>query len=318
MPADAEHLGAAARRGHDDLRGEEPRGLEHPHRDRVTAGADREQRDEIAARAPRRGGERRVEGRAQRLHRAGLRRVVAHVVPPEAPSSARHTLEERVAREPAAEEEDTRAFLPCEQYQRPGELAAGELEVAGALREEAEVEARHRERRIQVERVPVVIRGRGDVARVLAAERAQVMRLGVQLVALEDARADALGAGDVAARREEDRAQEQRVDVVLAGRRPGAEGGERVGEPLALQELERERDARAVVERGRGRPGARAAWRAAAVTFATRSDASWIAWTQDAWPPCAAGAMGAGVEGTSAGGASKAGSGAPSSSPRDW
>ena len=109
-------------------------------------------------------------------------------------------------------------LLAREQYQRAGELAAGELEVPSTLREEAEVEARHRERRIQVERVPVVVRRRGGVARVLAAERAQVMRLGVELVALEDARADALGAGDVAAAREEDGAQEQGVHVVLAGR----------------------------------------------------------------------------------------------------
>ena len=51
-----------------------------------------------------------------------------------------------------------------EQHERARELAAGGLAVARALGEQPQVEARHREGRVEVERVVIVVGGAGHIA----------------------------------------------------------------------------------------------------------------------------------------------------------
>ena len=69
-----------------------------------------------------------------------------------------------------------------EQHQRLRQLAPGRVSLAGAARQQAQMQPRHGEFRIEVGRDPVVLAGAVAVRRLLAAERQHVVRPGVELV----------------------------------------------------------------------------------------------------------------------------------------
>src|SRR5262249_51431099 len=149
-------------------------------------------------------------------------------------------LEERLAGEAAAEEDDAGGVLAGEELERLRDRAARRRQVAAPLGDQAQVEPRHRERRVEVDRGLVVLDGGGEVALVIARQRHEVVGAGVELVALEEAAADLLGVAEAAGVGEEDGAEELRVGILDGG---GGKPARQVpvldlAAALALEELE--------------------------------------------------------------------------------
>ena len=69
-----------------------------------------------------------------------------------------------------------------EQRQSLRKLAAGSFAIAGAARQQAEMQPRHRERGIEIGRDPIMLDGALRVPCVLAAQGANVVRPGVELI----------------------------------------------------------------------------------------------------------------------------------------
>ena len=120
--------------------------------------------------------------------RGQTRRRFAHGLPPHSIMVRLAKGDQSVARESAAEQQQPRNILAFEQKHRLRQLAAGAVAIAGMTGEQAEVQARHGECRIEMSGEPIMLHGALAVAGMLAAERQHVMGAGVQLIEQEKPR----------------------------------------------------------------------------------------------------------------------------------
>ena len=158
-------------------------------------------------------GERAIELGAHAHDRRAAIGVAQWSLPPRGAQLGAAERGQRVAVEAAAEQQQARGVLALQERQRQAQLAARDLALARAAREQAHVQARHRERGVEIDRHLVVVDGGGAIAAPLAAQRQQVVRAGVQLVEAQQLGAGALGVVEPPAVGQQRRAQQQRIGV---------------------------------------------------------------------------------------------------------